>query len=110
MGRVEIADHGTEVIVYLSGDITESDEDRLNTSIDQVTALERLSDLSLAVVDMHKVTSLGPAGTVFLRRLQDRGERNGFDVTFATVSAPAHRALEDAGWSFIESSPPRMTT
>jgi hypothetical protein len=51
------------------------------------------------------VTSLGPAGVAFLRELQVRGERAGFAVSFSHLSSTAHRALEDAGWSFVEKSP-----
>lgn len=109
MGHVEVADRGgREIVVFLSGDITESDRDALDASIDEVVALERLNDLDLAIVDMHNVTSLEAAGVAFLRRLQDRGDRSGFDVSLSTLSAPAHRALEEAGWRFIEHSPPRM--
>lgn len=111
MGQVEVVDRGgREIVVYLSGDIAESDRNALNDSIDEVAALERLNDLNFVVVDMHKVTSIEPAGVAFLRQLQDRGDRAGFDMSFSTVSAPAHRALEEAGWTFIEHSPPRMTT
>lgn len=111
MGQVEVVDRGgREIVVFLSGDIAESDQAALNDSIDEVTALERLNDLAFAVVDMHNVTSIGPTGVEFLRRLQDRGDRIGFEVSFATLSAPAHRALEEAGWTFVEHSPPRMTT
>lgn len=108
MGQVEVADRGgREIVVFLTGDIDESDRDALDASIDEVAALERLNGLSYAVVDMHKVTSIGQAGITFLHRLQGRGDRVGFDVSFSALSAPAHRALEDAGWSFIEGSPPR---
>lgn len=107
MGQVEVVDRGgREIVVFLSGDIDESDQDALDASIDEVTALERLNGLSYTVVDMHKITSLGPSGIAFLRRLQGRGDRAGFDVSFSTLSAPAHRALEEAGWTFIEHSPP----
>jgi hypothetical protein len=111
MGHVDVVDRGgREIVVFLSGDISESDQNVLNNSIDEVAALERLNGLNFAVVDMHGVTSLGPAGVAFLHQLQDRGDRTGFEVSFSAVSAPAHRALEDAGWTFIEHSPPRMTT
>lgn len=107
MGHVEVADRGgREIVVFLSGDITESDREALDASTDEVVALERLNDLDFAVVDMHGVTSLGAAGVAFLRQLQDRGDRSGFDVSLSTLSAPAHRALEEAGWRFIEHSPP----
>lgn len=110
MGQVDVVDRGgREIVVFLSGDITESDENALNDSIDEVDALERLNGLSFAVVDMHNVTSIGSTGVAFLHRLQDRGDRTGFEVSFSMVSAPAHRALEEAGWKFIEHSPPKMT-
>ncbi|HEX6194835.1 MAG TPA: STAS domain-containing protein [Jiangellaceae bacterium] len=110
MGQVDVVDRGgREIVVFLSGDITESDQNALDDAIDEVEALERLNGLNFAVVDMHNVTSIGPPGIAFLHRLQDRGDRTGFDVSFSAVSAPAHRALEAAGWEFIEHSPPRST-
>jgi len=108
MGHVEVVDRGgREIVVFLSGDIGEADRDALNASIDEVAALEQLNGLNYAVVDMHKVSSLGPAGVAFLHQLQGRGDRSGFDVSFSTLTGPAHRALEDAGWTFIEHSPPQ---
>jgi anti-anti-sigma factor len=106
MGTVEVVDRGArEIVVFLSGDIDDSNRDALDRAIDEVTALEELNDLSHAVVDMQGVTSLDDTGIAFLRRLNSRGERAGFDVSFSTMSASAHRAVEDAGWSFVEHSP-----
>lgn len=71
MGEVEVADRGgREIVVFLSGDIDESTGDTLSEAIDEVVQLEQLNGLDHAIVDMHKVTSLGPAGLTFLR--QDR--------------------------------------
>lgn len=106
MGEVQVADRGSrEIVVFLSGDVDEPMADELHAVVDEVTGLERLNSLSHAVVDMHRVTSLGPAGIAFLRELQGRGERAGFEVSFSHLSSVAHRALEDAGWSFVEASP-----
>jgi hypothetical protein len=55
---------------------------------------------------MHGVTSLGPPGIAFLRELSERGQRSGFEVSFSSLSGPAHRAVEAAGWQFMEPSPP----
>ena len=106
MGEVQVADRGSrEIVVFLTGDIDESLAGELHAAVDEVASLERLSSLSHAVVDMHGVTSLGPAGIAFLRELQVRGERAGFAVSFSHLSSTAHRDLEDAGWSFVEKSP-----
>jgi anti-anti-sigma factor len=107
MGEVEVADRGgREIVVFLSGDIDESTGDALSEAIDEVVQLERLNGLDHAIVDMHNVTSLSPAGLTFLRQLQERGSRVGFQVSFSTMTGPAHRAVEEAGWPFIEHSPP----
>ena len=106
MGEVQVADRGSrEIVVFLTGDVDDSLTDQLHAAVDEVARLERLSSLSHAVVDMHGVTSLGPAGIAFLRELQVRGERAGFALSFSHLSSVAHRALEDAGWSFVEASP-----
>ena len=33
------------------------------------------------------------------------GRSSGFEVSFAALSGPAHRAIEANGWSFVEHSP-----
>jgi hypothetical protein len=38
--------------------------------------------------------------------LNERGRRGGFEVSFSALSGPAHRAIEAAGWQFMEPSPP----
>lgn len=107
MSDVEVVDRGArEIVVYLSGDIDDAMTDALHRAVDEVVELERLSDLSHAIVDMHRVTSMGPAGVSFLRELENRGRRAGFVVSFSNMSGPAHRAVEAAGWSFQEGSPP----
>jgi len=109
MGEVRVGDHGDgEVIVFLSGDIDDSMTGDLRTAIDQVSRLEQIEGPRHAIVDMHGVTSLGPAGIEFLRSLEARGERGGFAVSFSTLSAPAHRAVEAAGWRTAEGSPPEQ--
>ncbi len=106
MGEVQVADRGSrEIVVFLRGDIDDAMADELHSAVEEVARLEQLSLLSHAVVDMHDVTSIGPAGIAFLRELQGRGERGGFEVSFSHLSGTAHRALEDAGWSFVEASP-----
>ena len=66
MGEVQVADRGSrEIVVFLTGDIDESLADELHAAVDEVASLERLSSLSHAVVDMHGVTSLGPAGVAW---------------------------------------------
>lgn len=106
MGDVQVADRGSrEIVVFLRGDIDDLMTDELHAAVEEVAGLERLSSLSHAVVDMHHVTSLGAAGIAFLRELQVRGERAGFAVSFSHLSSAAHRALEEAGWSFVETSP-----
>lgn len=108
MGDIQVVDRGSrEIVVFLAGDIDEAMAPGLHDAVDRVTELERLSDLDYAVVDMHNVTSLGPAGVTFLGELRGRGDRVGFDVSFSALSGPAHRALEGAGWSFVEASPPQ---
>jgi anti-anti-sigma regulatory factor len=107
MGEVQVADRGSrEIVVFLAGDVDDTMTDELHGAVDEVSRLERLNSLSHAVVDMHNVSSLGPAGIAFLRELQGRGERAGFEVSFSHLSSTAHRALEQAGWSFVETSPP----
>jgi hypothetical protein len=106
MGEVHVADRGSrEIVVFLSGDVDDPLTDELHAAVDEVSRLERLGSLSHAVVDMHGVTSLGPAGIAFLRELEVRGERVGFEVSFSHLSNTAHRALEEAGWTFVEPSP-----
>lgn len=107
MNQVEVVDRGArEIVVFLSGDVDEAAADTLHEAVDEVARLERLNGLDHAIVDMHAVTSLGPAGVAFLRELQSRGQRAGFAVSFAAMSGPAHRAAEAAGWPFVEHSPP----
>ncbi len=109
MGSVQVADRGSrEIVVFLRGDIDESMSDALHDAVDQVARLEALEELSHAVVDMHGITSLGQAGLEFLRELEGRGKRSGFEVSFSNMSGPAHRAAEEAGWPFIEHSPPKQ--
>ena len=107
MGEVRIDDHGGgEVAVYLYGDVDDSMAEALQAAVDEVAVLQRVDGGLHTVVDMHGVTTLGPAGIQFLRDIEARGERTGFVVSFANLSAAAHRAVENAGWSSVEGSPP----
>lgn len=108
MGNVRVADRGSrEIVVFLAGDIDESMSEALYEAVDRVVRLEALEELSHAVVDMHAVTSMDETGLEFLHELEGRGKRAGFEVSFSNMSGPAHRACEEAGWSFMEHSPPR---
>jgi anti-anti-sigma factor len=107
MGTVEVVDRGgREIVVFLSGDIDEGLEDQLRQAVDEVAELELISGLNHVVVDMHRVRSLSETGLVFLRDLTARGDATGFEVSFAALTGAAHRAIEAAGWGFIEQSPP----
>ncbi|HMG29731.1 MAG TPA: STAS domain-containing protein [Jiangellaceae bacterium] len=107
MGEVRVADRGArEIVVFLSGDIDDQMTDALHAAVAEVAELESISGLSHAVVDMHGVTVLGEPGLTFLRELNERGRRSGFEISYSAMSGPAHRAVEAAGWSFAEPSPP----
>jgi len=107
MGEVRVVDRGArEIVVFLSGDIDEQMTDALHAAVAEVAELESISGLSHAVVDMHGVTTLAEPGLAFLHELTQRGRRSGFEVSYSAMSGPAHRAVEAAGWSFVESSPP----
>lgn len=106
MGELRIDDHGGgEVVVSLYGDIDDAMADTLGATVDEVAALQRVDGGLHTLVDMHGVTSLDTAGIQFLRDLQARGERTGFVVSFANLSAAAHRAVESAGWTSVEGPP-----
>lgn len=107
MGSVEVVDRGArEIVVFLSGDVVDgTSTDGLHAAVDEVARLEELIALDHVVVDMHKVTELGDAGIAFLRELTSRGQRSGFEISFAAMSGAAHRAVEAAGWPFAEHSP-----
>lgn len=106
-GSVTVADRGArEIVVFLEGIVDGNLSGALDDAIDQVAQLEELNALDHAVVDMHKVAALHSTGIAFLRELTQRGRRAGFDVSFAQLSGPAHRAVENAGWPFMEHSPP----
>jgi anti-anti-sigma regulatory factor len=107
MGTVEVVDRGgQEIVVFLSGNLEDVSAETLRESVDEVVTLERIGGLSHVVVDMHRVTGLGEPGLTFLRDLTDHGRTAGFAVSFAAMSGPAHRAVEAAGWEFVEASPP----
>jgi anti-anti-sigma regulatory factor len=107
MGEVNVVDRGSrEIVVFLSGDIDDGMVELLRGAVEEVAQMERLNGLSHAVVDMHGVTALGEPGLAFLRDLSDRGRHRGFEVSFSALSGPAHRAVEAAGWPFMEPSPP----
>jgi hypothetical protein len=102
---IEVVDRGArEIVVFLSGAVEEP-TDRLLAAITEVSRLEQLNGLDHVVVDMHRVTAIGETGLNFLRELINQGRRTGFDVSFAAMTGPAHRAVEAAGWPFAEHSP-----
>ena len=107
MGDVEVVDRGArEIVVFLSGDVGDESTERLHEAVDEAARLVELNTLNHVVVDMHQVTGLGEAAIAFLRELTNRGKYLGFEVSFAALTGPAHRAVEAAGWSFAEHSPP----
>ena len=109
MGDVEVVDRGArEIVVFLSGDVGAELTGKLHEAVDEVARLETLNGLDHVVVDMHRVTELGDASLAFLRELSQRGAHSGFQVSFAAMSGPAHRAVEAAGWRFMEPSPPTV--
>ncbi|AYY11482.1 STAS domain-containing protein [Actinobacteria bacterium YIM 96077] len=107
MNAVDVVDRGgQEITIYLSGRIDETLSEELDEAIDEVAGLERIHGLGQAIVDMHLVTELDNAGLAFLEKLTERGHTAGFDVSFSTMTGAAHRAVEAAGWRFMEASPP----
>lgn len=109
MSDVMVVDRGArEIVVFLSGAVGPELDQRFHAAVDEVTRLEELNALNHVVVDMHQVTSMSEAGVAFLRELSERGRRAGFGVSFSALSGPAHRAVEQAGWSFLEHSPPTV--
>lgn len=111
MNDVEVVDRGArEIVVFLSGDVDADLSDRLHAAVDDVARLEELNGLDHVVVDMHRVTGLGPSGLAFLDELTRRGGQAGFHVSFAAMTGAAHRAVEAAGWQFMEPSPPAVPT
>lgn len=111
MNGVDVVDRGArEIVVFLSGDVGDGLTSQLHDAIDEVTQLEDLNGLDHVVVDMHRVEALEQPGIVFLQELTRRGRESGFQVSFAALSGPAHRAVEDAGWPFMEHSPPPFPT
>lgn len=107
MGTIEVVDRGgREIVVFLSGNIDDVLGDQLHEAVDEVATLERIGGLTHVVVDMHRVTELTSPGVAFLKELIERGRDAGFEVSFSSMTGPAHRAVEDAGWTFIEHSPP----
>ncbi|SDU41828.1 STAS domain-containing protein [Jiangella alkaliphila] len=106
MSTVEVVDRGgREIVVFLSGEVGTDPDDAFGPAIDEVDRLEQLNALDHVVVDMHRVTGMTDAAIGFLRELSVRGRSSGFEVSFAALSGPAHRAIEANGWSFVEHSP-----
>ncbi|NED94850.1 STAS domain-containing protein [Phytoactinopolyspora alkaliphila] len=107
MGTVEVVDRGgQEIVVFLSGDVDDVPAETFGEAVDEVATLERIGGLSVVVVNMQEVSNLGEPGLAFLRDLTEKGQNSGFAVAFAAMSGPAHRAVEAAGWEFVEHSPP----
>ena len=106
MSTVEVVDRGArEIVVFLSGEVGTDPDDAFGPAIDEVDRLEQLNALDHVVVDMHRVTGMTDVAIGFLRELSFRGQSSGFEVSFAALSGPAHRAIEANGWSFVEHSP-----
>ncbi|MBB5786659.1 STAS domain-containing protein [Jiangella mangrovi] len=106
MSTVQVVDRGArEIVVFLSGDVGSDPADEFGAAVEEVDRLEQLNALDHVVVDMHRVTGMTDAAIGFLRELSSRGRRSGFEVSFAALSGPAHRAVEANGWSFVEHSP-----
>ncbi|WP_157574752.1 STAS domain-containing protein [Jiangella muralis] len=106
MSTVEVVDRGgREVVVFLAGEVGTDPDDAFGPAIDRVVQLEQLNALDHVVVDMHLVTGMSDAAIEFLRELSTRGRASGYEVSFAAVSGPAHRAIEANGWTFAEHSP-----
>lgn len=107
MDGVRIIDRsGQEIVVHVSGAVDESVGDTLDDVVTEVAGLVRIGGLEHVVVDMHRVSALAGPGLQFLHDLIERGRQDGFHVSFAAMSGPAHRAVEQAGWPFRENSPP----
>jgi anti-anti-sigma regulatory factor len=106
MSTVQVVDRGArEIVVFLSGDVGADPDDEFGAAVEEVDRLEQLNALDHVVVDMHRVTGMSDSAIGFLRELSSRGRRSGFEVSFAALSGPAHRAIEANGWSFVEHSP-----
>jgi anti-anti-sigma regulatory factor len=100
MSDVLLADHGGgEVTILMYGDINDELSERLEETLLELDTIAPIDDINHLIVDMHGVTSLDPAGITFLRDLVARGARGGYLVSFANLSAAAHRAVEAAGFS-----------
>ncbi len=101
MGQVEVVDRGSrEIVVFLRGDITSGMAKELSAALEQVALLEQVDDLHRAVVDTREVTAFDRSGVDFLRRLEQRGKAEDYEVALSMTSRPVLRALEDAHWPF----------
>ncbi|WP_166346834.1 STAS domain-containing protein [Phytoactinopolyspora limicola] len=106
MGTIEVVDRGgREIVVFLSGSIDDTLAEQLHEAVAEVATLERIGGLNHVVVDMHRVSAMSGTGVEFLRELTTSGHTNGFEVSFSAMTGPAHRAVEAAGWHFVEASP-----
>jgi hypothetical protein len=101
MGQVQVVDRGSrEIVAFLRGDIDEGMRAELSRALDEVALLERLDDLHRVVVDTREVTAFSRAGLEFLRKLEERGRAEDYEVALSMTSKPVLRALEDAHWPF----------
>lgn len=97
MGQVSVVDRGSkEIVVFLSGDIDRAMEDQLSDALRRVTLLERVNDLSRAVIDTREVTAFDDTGVRFVRRLEQIGHERAFDVALCMTSKPVSEALATA--------------
>lgn len=107
MGEIQVVDRGArEIVVFLSGGFGTTDEaepssGRFAEAVDEVERLEKIDGLDHVIVNMHGVTAIDDHVVGFLRSLVDRGERRGFEVSFAEMPGVARQVLHDAGWPLV---------
>ena len=106
MGDIQVVDRGAnEIVVFLSGGFGTGDNDpspdRFTEAVNEVDRLERIDGLDHVIVNMHSVTGIDDHVLEFLRALVDRGNRRGFEVSFADVPGVARATLHDAHWPLV---------
>lgn len=106
MGEIQVVDRGArEIVVFLSGgfgtDEAEPSAGRFAEAVNEVERLEKIDGLDHVIVNMHGVTAIDDHVVGFLQSLVDRGERRGFEVSFAEMPGAARQVLHDAGWPLV---------